>query len=196
MCEKLEQACVCKLARFVAQTRLTELQELDITSNRIDTLPTAVFEHLPALETLVVARNKIRAIPPEISGLASLRVLDIRENPIETMPFETIAKLPKLERVLVHGLSPEIIVPCYAKNYGPRGYGYGIGAGILSGNYDGQTPTRAPATEASWRSLPVDDGALSDEDDAGLLVDQNDEEIADEVIAAFCGCGRETVRDL
>mmetsp|Transcript_7207 Transcript_7207/g.12785 ORF Transcript_7207/g.12785 Transcript_7207/m.12785 type:complete len:150 (+) Transcript_7207:154-603(+) len=112
MCEKLEEACVCRLARFVTQTRLVDLIELDITSNRLDVLPTTVFEELPALEKLVLAKNNLRTVPEEVSKLSNLQILDIRENPIESLPTEAIASLPKLEQLFVQGLSPEIVVSC------------------------------------------------------------------------------------
>ena len=49
MCEKLQQACACRLA--VVVSRLTNLEELDVRDNGLDALPEAIFE-LPKLRVL------------------------------------------------------------------------------------------------------------------------------------------------
>lgn len=74
MCEKLGSSCVCKFARYMEQNDFSALEELNISSNKLATLPIAMF--LPTL---------IR--------------LDFSNNNLTTLEIEYFARCPKLEYV-------------------------------------------------------------------------------------------------
>jgi Leucine-rich repeat (LRR) protein len=123
MCEKLGQACACRLALTLG--RMEALREVDISGNAFDVLPDSLLA-LPLLERLNISGesladslastsplhpppchwcidNSLREIPVAVSKLVSLRVLDARNNVLQSLPVESLAQLQHLEEVLVEG---------------------------------------------------------------------------------------------
>ena len=103
MCEKVTLGCACKLALSLG--RLQRLQCLDISQNQLTVLPDSLWHsHLvDTLEELDISKNKLRAIPVEISGLAHLQSLDIRFNALDAsgIPWRSIAEMRSLRRLRV-----------------------------------------------------------------------------------------------
>lgn len=103
MCGKLDEACVCKLARYVAQTPLAALEELDLSGNAIDVVPSSVFTCLPSLSVLTLRGNRLGAVSDEVKGLRELRHLDLSDNPVTSLPFAALDELPHLVSVNLAG---------------------------------------------------------------------------------------------
>ncbi len=103
MCERLGEACACRLARFVQQTPLRELETLDVSESGLRALPGAVYECLPALRELRAGGNALQDIAPDVRLLTELRVLDLSRNRISALPLGELLGLPRLERLVLVG---------------------------------------------------------------------------------------------
>lgn len=77
------------------------LQELDLGSNKIQSLPSN-FGELNNLKILRLNRNKISVVGKEIGSLSNLIYLDLGRNQIQALPFE-IGNLKKLEFLQIWG---------------------------------------------------------------------------------------------
>ena len=109
MCEKVGSACVCKLSRFMEQTPLEGLQELDLSANNLDIIPSAVFSGARDVQTLLLAKNSISTLPDEIASLQDLRTLDLRDNPMLThLPMDSLVSLKHLQTLYLGGCPADI----------------------------------------------------------------------------------------
>ena len=73
MCEKLGDPCVCKLS--VALNRMKILERLDLSNNRLVTVPEAICtSQLPHLSYLNLANNSLSSVPAELFKMPSLKV--------------------------------------------------------------------------------------------------------------------------
>ncbi|CAM9423528.1 unnamed protein product [Choristocarpus tenellus] len=99
MCEKVGEACVCRLA--VTLSRLKDLRELDVSGNRLGILPDTVFA-LTGLERLDLSGNNLETIPSGISRLTELRYLHLSNNSLTRLPSE-MEQLTRLEELHVDG---------------------------------------------------------------------------------------------
>uniref|UniRef100_A0A8C0HZQ6 Leucine-rich repeat and calponin homology domain-containing protein 4 n=1 Tax=Balaenoptera musculus TaxID=9771 RepID=A0A8C0HZQ6_BALMU len=72
---------------------LTALTYLNLSRNQLSSLPSYICQ-LP-LRVLIVSNNKLGALPPDISALASLRQLDASSNELQSIPAE-LCGLPSL----------------------------------------------------------------------------------------------------
>ncbi|KAM9056554.1 leucine-rich repeat and calponin homology domain-containing protein 4 isoform 1-T1 [Megaptera novaeangliae] len=72
---------------------LTALTYLNLSRNQLSSLPSYICQ-LP-LRVLIVSNNKLGALPPDISALASLRQLDASSNELQSLPAE-LCGLPSL----------------------------------------------------------------------------------------------------
>mmetsp|Transcript_12185 Transcript_12185/g.22586 ORF Transcript_12185/g.22586 Transcript_12185/m.22586 type:complete len:172 (-) Transcript_12185:860-1375(-) len=106
MCEKLGEACVCRLARFVQQHApgggLDKLEKLDLSGAKLNVVPDAVFECLPSLEELRLAENGLTEVPRLVGNLQKLKVLDISNNKLSCLPAE-LATIETLETIHLDG---------------------------------------------------------------------------------------------
>ena len=68
-------------------SRLTELEEIDLSWCDLDAVPLALFE-LRELTTLIMSHNRIYEIPAAVTHLTALCELDLRCNNIEVLPLE------------------------------------------------------------------------------------------------------------
>ena len=98
--QELTNLGLLEIPRFVFKTARS-LIKLDLTNNQLGTLP-AEIQHLTALETLLVPRNGLKALPDAaISGMRALTELDCSKNELAGTLFEHVfAKaLSKLQRL-------------------------------------------------------------------------------------------------
>lgn len=79
----------------------SNLQELDLGSNKIQNLPSNLGE-LKNLKILRLNRNKINEVGKEIGNLSNLIYLDLGHNQIQALPFE-IGNLKNLEFLQIWG---------------------------------------------------------------------------------------------
>jgi Leucine-rich repeat (LRR) protein len=89
MCEKVGEACVCRLSR-VLEKNGKELRLLCLADNKLTQLPAVVFE-LPHLQVLDLSGNALEEIPEAVVNLKSLKVLDVTGNPVRGVP-KAVAK--------------------------------------------------------------------------------------------------------
>lgn len=83
MCEKVGEACICRLSR--ALERLPSLQWLSLAENSLETLPNSL-SGLCHLQHLDVSQNSLTALPESMNNLRSLEVLDVRCNSLLRLP--------------------------------------------------------------------------------------------------------------
>ncbi|KAK7945335.1 hypothetical protein WMY93_001063 [Mugilogobius chulae] len=90
----------CELERIPdAIFSLTNLQELDLKSNNIETIEEITsFQHLKRLTCLKLWHNKISNIPSSIGQVKSLEALHLNHNKLETVP-PALFTLPKLRHL-------------------------------------------------------------------------------------------------
>mmetsp|Transcript_16957 Transcript_16957/g.27450 ORF Transcript_16957/g.27450 Transcript_16957/m.27450 type:complete len:158 (-) Transcript_16957:1207-1680(-) len=111
MCSKLEQTCVCKLARFLVQNKFYALEHLDISDNKIDLVPAPVFTDLPKLKKLDLSDNLIQTIVGEVGHLHDLEELDLSNNKIKDLPFDVLENMPSLKRINLKGNEETLETP-------------------------------------------------------------------------------------
>lgn len=83
MCEKVGEACVCRLSRVL--DRLSALQWLSLAGNNLQCLPDSVCS-LPSLQYLDVRQNALIALPEGMHGLRHLEYLDVSDNDLQSLP--------------------------------------------------------------------------------------------------------------
>lgn len=86
MCEKVGEACICRLARVLSLT--PEVERLDLGKNDLTALPEEVFK-LSKLRSLDLSHNRLSTLPPSILQLSQLEVLVLEGNPIATLETST-----------------------------------------------------------------------------------------------------------
>ena len=97
------ELCLCKRelqdGDFPAELELKQtLQTVDLSRNFLkEGLPRQIF-HLPHLTTLILSRNNLRSLPPEIKNLTSLVELHALGNNfrVTMLPLTELASLPAL----------------------------------------------------------------------------------------------------
>ena len=73
---------------------------LNISNNKIDTIPEGIFDELVDLERLDISNNKLTSLPEGIfDNLGELERLDISNNNLETFSAEKVSKLVNLEHL-------------------------------------------------------------------------------------------------
>jgi len=75
---------------------MTNLQQLNISNNRLTGALPAEIRHLQNLEILNISNNQMTGLPAEIGQLSKLRVLDASNNKLTGIPHE-LGNLQKLE---------------------------------------------------------------------------------------------------
>lgn len=82
-CSKVGGACVCRLARFLEQTRdrLSSIEHMSLRSGGLDRLPDELW-NMTMLKTLDLQDNALCEIPPGIVRLEKLNKLKIGGNPL------------------------------------------------------------------------------------------------------------------
>lgn len=92
--------------------KLKNLRLLDLSANRLDSLPLEIFL-LENLELLDVSLNKLVTIPSEIGSLKRLKTLNLSYNRIETLPFNLFL-LENLEQLYLENNQLRKIPPTMA----------------------------------------------------------------------------------
>ncbi|GMF36453.1 unnamed protein product [Phytophthora fragariaefolia] len=65
---------------------LSSLLILDLSRNRLQALPSAIFTHLFSLQLLNISENELKVIPEEIGEARDLQLIDARSNMLTTTP--------------------------------------------------------------------------------------------------------------
>lgn len=107
MCEKVGEACICRLSRVL--DRLPALQWLSLAANNLQCLPDSVCS-LPSLQHLDVRQNALITLPEAIHGLRHLEYLDVSDNKLRGLPDSMLA-LQQLKHFVASG-NPELRDDC------------------------------------------------------------------------------------
>ena len=77
---------------------LSNLVELDLADNGLESLPAGVFNGLANLETLNLNNNRLRSLPPWVfADLRSLETLRLQKNPsLRSLPYDELEEIPAL----------------------------------------------------------------------------------------------------
>ena len=81
MCEKLDEVCICKLARWISinGSALENLEALELENNGLTILPDSLFD-LKKVKYLNLRHNSLTDFPEGIARLDNLKILDISHN--------------------------------------------------------------------------------------------------------------------
>eukprot|EP00441_Pelagodinium_beii_P038652 CAMPEP_0197635830 /NCGR_PEP_ID=MMETSP1338-20131121/11536_1 /TAXON_ID=43686 ORGANISM="Pelagodinium beii, Strain RCC1491" /NCGR_SAMPLE_ID=MMETSP1338 /ASSEMBLY_ACC=CAM_ASM_000754 /LENGTH=285 /DNA_ID=CAMNT_0043207955 /DNA_START=42 /DNA_END=896 /DNA_ORIENTATION=- len=82
-------------------TLSASLEELDLTGNGLEELPTSICSQ-QKLTRLVLARNLLKSLPAELGGLMKLQYLDAAENSLTSIPQPVVA-CPSLSELWLKG---------------------------------------------------------------------------------------------
>jgi Leucine-rich repeat (LRR) protein len=88
-----------KLAHFLSHPAKAELQKVDLSNCKLDSLPIDLALCINLVE-LDLSDNNLRKIPSYINKLVSLKELNLQENFLSSFP-SSLADAPKLERLLL-----------------------------------------------------------------------------------------------
>jgi hypothetical protein len=77
------------------------IQSLDLSSNKLLSLPEGLFSVLPLLQELYLERNGLTNLPSDISELTQLETLDLSSNRFDQIP-ECISTLQKLRNLVLN----------------------------------------------------------------------------------------------
>lgn len=69
-----------------ALNALSSLLILDVSKNRLQALPRAIFSHLFALQSLNASNNELEELPIEIGEARDLQTLDLHSNQLQSVP--------------------------------------------------------------------------------------------------------------
>jgi len=85
-----------KLKSFPSQALVPTILNLDLSNNKISTIPSTNYPYLIELD---LSRNRITAIPDSISQLTALEILNVSGNEINNIPptFKSLLKLHRLD---------------------------------------------------------------------------------------------------
>jgi Leucine-rich repeat (LRR) protein len=92
----------CKITSINIQGTGSTLTSLDMSSNKLSNLDSALFEHMQSLETLKLDNNSISSMPGEIGTLKRLKYLSISNNLLSSLP-EEVGQMEALLELDVHG---------------------------------------------------------------------------------------------
>lgn len=80
--------------------KLSNLEKLDLSFNKIRVIPMRIFETLTKLDTLIISFNKIQCIQKSsFAGLSKLRMLSLYGNDISTIPDGSFKDLKSLSHM-------------------------------------------------------------------------------------------------
>lgn len=80
--------------------RLTNLEKLDLSFNKIRFIPENIFESLTKLDTLIISFNSIQCVQERsFAGLKKLRMLSLYGNNVSTIPDKSFRDLRSLSHM-------------------------------------------------------------------------------------------------
>ncbi|XP_012937853.1 slit homolog 2 protein [Aplysia californica] len=83
---------------------LTNLKRLDLSHNKIVTLPSKIFSNLTQLSTLILSYNDLQCISEtSFFNMKNLRILSLHENNISTIPYGAFDSLKALSHIALGG---------------------------------------------------------------------------------------------
>ncbi len=97
-----------QLSSISFMQRMTFLKTIDLTVNKLITLPDNLFEFTPALQSLNLARNQLTALPSSLNQLQCIESINIADNEISELNID-FSVLPKLIHVDAHGNNLKIL---------------------------------------------------------------------------------------
>ena len=97
-----------------SKTLQRTLQRLDISSNRLTTLPMSMGK-LTALKILEIRRNHMTKLPPAVFELRGLEVLDAGNNRLDSLPPSFGDLLPNLKILRLKNSHPTLKIPASFK---------------------------------------------------------------------------------
>ncbi len=83
----------------------TELEELDLSDNRLTGALPAEIRNLRNLRVLDASRNQMTGVPAEVGQLSELQYLDLSDNKLTGLPLE-LGNLRNLRRLDLRGNNP------------------------------------------------------------------------------------------
>eukprot|EP00040_Diaphanoeca_grandis_P009669 m.49687 g.49687 ORF g.49687 m.49687 type:complete len:189 (+) comp21092_c0_seq1:170-736(+) len=94
MCGKFGGNCICKLARWIAQTghRMPSLRHVDLSNNNMEVVPVVVWT-LTQVQQLDLSGNRLTDLDKDIAQMTNLRLLKLNGN---NFSLETQEKIEKL----------------------------------------------------------------------------------------------------
>lgn len=72
---------------------------VDLSQQGLKQIPVGAYRR--NIEVLILDKNKLKKLPPDLSNLRSLRVISIRDNELEDV--EVLQYLPRLEQIYLSG---------------------------------------------------------------------------------------------
>ena len=90
------------LTRFALSGTGNSLTSLNLSNNKISSLAVDMFEHLGALENLILDSNQIRMLPEGVGALSNLLHLSIKNNLLDEFP-STVGKLQRIQTLSISG---------------------------------------------------------------------------------------------
>ncbi|CAF0707250.1 unnamed protein product [Brachionus calyciflorus] len=86
--------------------KFTQLEKLDLSSNRLKEIPSRIFEKLTTLDTLILSFNNIECIQIDsFAGLSKLRLLSLYANQLSMIQDGSFSDLKSLSHIAL-GLNP------------------------------------------------------------------------------------------
>lgn len=85
------RAILVRLIDVVQVLQLSKLEILDLSKNRITSIPEGI-KRMTSLKFLAVARNKIERLPLALGDMPSLSKLKFDDNPIVFPPLDEVLK--------------------------------------------------------------------------------------------------------
>lgn len=71
-----------------ALTNLSSLLVINLSRNKLQTLPNAIFAHLFNLKSLDLSDNELESLPNELGEARDLELLDLRSNQLKELPLQ------------------------------------------------------------------------------------------------------------